>query len=49
MVLGDLLIKGTATLVHCHEDKTVYVAKKMFMSGLKEKEQIGAIQEVIFF
>ncbi len=37
---------GTAYLVIAHNDNQFYVAKKMHLEGMKDKEQESAMQEV---
>jgi hypothetical protein len=39
---------GSATLVQEKLDKTVYVAKKILLGSLKDKEQESALNEVSF-
>ena len=40
---------GSATLVECLEDNKIYVAKKILLGKLKEKEQEQSLLEVKLF
>jgi hypothetical protein len=48
VVITVRLNAGVAYLVISKEDGQFYVAKKMHLEGMKEKEQQSALQEVYF-